>query len=104
MLFELTLIAASGDGHLADGLAEALTIIHDSGLPYQLTPSATCIEGSWEEVMPVVQRCHQRLRAISPHVFTRISVEDHEGVGDHLHRNLDAVAAKSERPLATAPR
>jgi uncharacterized protein YqgV (UPF0045/DUF77 family) len=26
---------------------------------YQLTPSYTCIEGEWEQVMPLVHQCHE---------------------------------------------
>jgi len=103
MLFELTLITTGGDGHLADELAEALAIIHDSHLPYQLTPSATCIEGSWDEVMPVIRQCHERLRTTSPHVFTSIRIEEHEGVEEYLRRNLSSVSDRADRPIATMP-
>jgi len=29
-------------------IAEVLRIVDDSGLPYQLTPAGTCIEGDWD--------------------------------------------------------
>jgi len=45
MLVELSILPLVGDGHLSDELAEVLKLIDSSGLSYQLTPTATCIEG-----------------------------------------------------------
>ena len=51
MLVELSILPLVGDGHLSDELAEVLELIDSYGLPYQLTPTATRIEGDWNEVM-----------------------------------------------------
>ena len=99
MLLEFSIIPLGGDTHVSHEIAEALKIIDESGLPYQLTPSATCIEGNWEEVMPVVQRCHMRLRQTCPHVITSIQIEDEEGAKDKLARNVASVEEKVGHPL-----
>src|SRR5204863_1534642 len=70
-----------------------------SGLPYVLTPSGTCIEGDWDEVMAVVRQCHERVRQSSPHVLTTIRIEDEEGARDQLTRNIASVEEKLGRPL-----
>jgi uncharacterized protein YqgV (UPF0045/DUF77 family) len=51
MLAELSIMPIGGDSHTSGKLAEILKLIDASGLPYQLTPTATCIEGKWEEIM-----------------------------------------------------
>ncbi len=58
MLFDFSIIPIGGDAHTSEELAEALKIVHESGLRYQLTPSGTCIEGEWDEVMKAY--CHQK--------------------------------------------
>ncbi|MEX0880406.1 MAG: MTH1187 family thiamine-binding protein [Thermoanaerobaculia bacterium] len=97
MLAELTIIPVGGDTHLAARIAEALKIVDASGLPYQLTPSGTCVEGEWDEIMPVVRLCHDRVRGLSPHVFTTIRIEDEEGERHKLTRNVSAVEERAGR-------
>ena len=99
MLVELTIIPVGRDAHTSDELAEALKLIDESGLRYELTPSATCLEGNWEEVMAVVRLCHERVRSRCPHVVTNIKIEDEEGATDKMTANVAAVEAKIGRPL-----
>ena len=99
MLVELSVMPIGGDSHTSRKLAEILKLIDASGLPYQLTPTATCIEGKWEEVMPIIRQCHNRVRQSSPHVITMIQIEDEEGADDKLRRNVASVEEKAGRPL-----
>jgi uncharacterized protein (TIGR00106 family) len=99
MLIELSIIPIGNNAHTSDELAEVLKMIDESGLPYQLTPSATCLEGTWTEVFPIIQRCHELVRTICPHVVTNIKVEDEEGAQHKLQTNVDSVERKAGRPL-----
>jgi len=40
-------------------VARAVRIIKESSLPYQIGPMATVIEGDWDEVMNVIDKCLQ---------------------------------------------
>lgn len=104
MLIELSVLPLGRDTHLSDEIAEALKIVDDSGLPYQLTPSGTCIEGEWDEVMTVVRRCHERMRQSSPHVVTTVRIEDDQGATDKLRRNVASVEEKAGRRLGRTER
>lgn len=99
MLVELSIIPVGGDSHMSDELAEALKLIDESGLRYELTPSATCIEGEWEEVMALVRRCHERVRSRCPHIVTTIKIEDEAGANDKLHANVASLEEKLGRTL-----
>ena len=99
MLVELSIIPVGAAANWSDELAEALKLIDASGLPYQLNPSSTCIEGDWDEVMALVKRCHDRARQSSRQVITMVKIEDEEGVRDQLTRNVAAVEEKAGRPL-----
>ena len=102
MLAEFSLFPLGGAPHISDELAEALTIVDRSGLPYQLTPTGTCLEGEWGEVMRVIRLCEQRMRQISPHVVTLIKIEDDQDAGPKLIRNVTSVEEKLGRPLSHA--
>lgn len=91
MLVQLEIVPVSGTTHLSDAIAKAVRIIDETDVPYALTPSGTCLEGTWDEVMPVIRRCHERLREDAPHVFTYIRIEDEEGAANKLRTNVRAI-------------
>ena len=99
MLVELSINPLGRGTHLSKDLGEILKIIDDSKLPYCLTPSGTCIEGDWEEVLRLVKRCHQQARALSSHVMTTLRIEDEEGATDKLNENIAAVERAAGRSL-----
>jgi uncharacterized protein YqgV (UPF0045/DUF77 family) len=101
MLVELSILPLVGDGHLSDELAEVLKLVDAYGLPYQLTPTATCIEGTWNETMELARQCHERVRSRSSHVVTMIKIEDEQGETDKLNRNVTSVEQKAGRSLSS---
>jgi uncharacterized protein (TIGR00106 family) len=98
MLFDLSIIPVGGDIHTSEEIGKALTVIEASGLPYQLTPVGTCIEGQWEQVMAVIKECHDRLRQSNSHLITTIKIEDDAGEEDNLSHNVASVARKAGLP------
>jgi uncharacterized protein (TIGR00106 family) len=102
MLFEISLIPVGGDVHMSDEISAALKVVDRSGLPYQLGPSSTCIEGEWDEAMQVIREAHAAARKHTKHVVTLIKVEDDEGQHDKLRSNVRSVEEKAGRPLDTA--
>jgi uncharacterized protein (TIGR00106 family) len=103
MLFELSIIPLGGDEHLSSRIAKILEIIDASGLPYLLTPMGTCIEGEWDEVMPLIQKCHAEARKESPHVVTTIKIGDEAGAKNKLTSNVTSVEAKVGKRLHRIP-
>lgn len=99
MLVELSIVPLGSNVRWSDQLAEALKLVDASGLPYMLTPSGTCIEGEWDELMTLARQCHERVRQASPHVLTSINIEDEEGGHEQLTRNIASVEEKLGRPL-----
>lgn len=100
MLAEISIVPLGRGEHLSAALAEVLDVVDRSGIRYKFTPSGTCVEGTWEEVMDVVGRAHARAREGSRHVFTTIRIEDEAGANDKLTRNVTSVEEKLGRQLA----
>lgn len=99
MLIALSIIPLGSGSSISDEIAAALEIIDESGLRYQLTPTGTCIEGAWDEVMPIVRRCHEQARKKTGHVVTTIKIEDETGVQDKLTHNIISIEKKAGRSL-----
>jgi uncharacterized protein (TIGR00106 family) len=99
MLVELSINPLGRGSHISSDLASILKLIDDSGLRYVLTPFGTCIEGEWDEVMPLIKTCHEQARKLSPHVMTTIRIEDEQGATDKLHENIASVERAAGREL-----
>lgn len=99
MLVELNINPLGRGTHLSHDLGEVLKVIDDAGVPYLLTPLGTCIEGEWDQVMPLIKRCHEMARSMSPHVFTTLRIEDEEGATNKIKENGASVEHAAGRSL-----
>ena len=61
VIVEFSIFPMDKGESLSPYVARALKTIQDSGLPYELNPMGTCVEGEWSEVMALVDRCFQAL-------------------------------------------
>ena len=53
-------MAPHGQGESVSAhVARILDVIDKSGIPYQLTPMGTILEGEWDEVFAAIRRCHE---------------------------------------------
>ena len=82
-------------------VARSLDIIDKSGLPYQLTPMGTIIEGEWAEVMAVVTACFERMRVDCDRIGTQIRIDYRAGPGGRIKSKVESVQQKVGRRLAT---
>jgi uncharacterized protein (TIGR00106 family) len=94
--FSVTPLGA-GDS-VGELVADAVRIVRESGLPNETNAMFTNIEGEWDEVMTVIQRCVQAVAARSPRVSVVIKVDYRPGATDALHGKVETV----ERELGRA--
>ena len=99
MLVEFSIIPLGESVHLSGPIAEVLRLVDASGLPYELTPAGTCVEGGWDEVMSLLKQCHEHVRRTSMRVIWLIKIDDEENSHDKLHSHVAAVEEKVGRPL-----
>ena len=79
MMVELSILPVGKDVHLGKYIAEAVKIVHESGIEYRLTPMGTLLIGDWESVMKVVRTCHEAVRQHCDRVVTKIKIDDLKG-------------------------
>lgn len=103
MLAELSIIPLNRDTHISDEVAAVVELVAASGLRYQLTPSGTCIEGEWDEVMNVIRQCHAEARDRAEHVVTMIKIEDEAGADNQLMSNVRSVQEKVGGEVRVSP-
>ncbi len=82
-------------------LAKVMRLIDDSGLDYRVGPMGTAVEGSWDQVMRLIKRCHQAMLAQAPRVLTSVAIDDRKGAADRLEGKVASAVRKAGRPLRT---
>ncbi|MDD5333942.1 MAG: MTH1187 family thiamine-binding protein [Rhodoferax sp.] len=82
-------------------VARILDIVDKSGLPYQLTPMGTIIEGEWDQVFAVVTDCFRSLEADCPRIGTQIKIDYRAGTSSRMKSKVEAVETLLGRKLST---
>jgi uncharacterized protein (TIGR00106 family) len=78
-------------------VARAVAVIRASGLAHELTPMGTCIEGEWEEVLPVVDACFRAVAEDSDRVYLTMKADWRRGRAGGLAGKTASVEAKLAR-------
>ena len=80
--------------HSSTDIAEIMDILAASGLSYDLGAMSTCLEGSWEELMPVLQKCHAHLMSKHTRVISYIKIDDKKEQNYSLKDRIKVVQHK----------
>ena len=101
VLLEFSMAPSTQGESMSSYVARSLDIVDKSGLPYQLTPMGTIIEGEWAEVMAVVTACFEAMRTDCNRIGTHIKIDYRAGPGGRMTSKVDSVQQKLGRKLST---
>lgn len=91
VIADICVIPTTGSISLRREIARAHAILRDTGLPVQLHPFGTVIEGDYDVVMAAVKRIHEELHAGgAPRITTTIKLGSRT---DKAQTAADKVAA-----------
>jgi uncharacterized protein YqgV (UPF0045/DUF77 family) len=77
-------------------------ILEASGLPYQVWPLGTCVEGDWDGVMAVIRRCQQVAAEGHEHVVTHITLDECKTEPHRLREMVRGVTEQFDRRVPHA--
>ena len=80
-------------------VARSLDIIDKSGVPYRLNPMGTVLEGEWEQVFAVVQKCYERMKKDSNRISCTIKVDYRKNHSGRLQSKVASVEKKLKRSV-----
>ena len=102
MLFQLTMFPTTKSGRApssSKAVARVINIIDRSGLPYKLGPMSTTIEGSWEKVIPLINKARLSLRREYPRLYINITIDDRKGATGRLTGKIKSVEKRLDRKV-----
>ena len=84
----------TGTPSFSSHVTEAVEAIERSGLPYQVTPTATVIEGSVEQLLHIAGAIHQTaLEHGTQRVITHMTIDHRLDKSTNLAQPMEAVDA-----------
>ncbi len=101
VLLEFSMSPMNKGESVSTYVARSLDIIDKSGLPYQLTPMGTIIEGEWDQVMAVVTACFKAMSSDCERIGTHIKIDYRAGPCGRIKSKVASVEDKLGRKLKT---
>jgi len=101
VLLEFSMSPHGQGESLSAHVARIIDVIDKSGVPYQLTPMGTILEGEWDVVTGVVTACFQALAADCPRIGMNVKVDYRAGTESRMRSKVDKVEAHLGRKLRT---
>jgi len=88
-------ISPIGKGEsLSSCIAEVFALIERSGLPYEHHAMGTNIEGSWDDVMGLINACRRLMHVHADRVSISIKIDDRKGVSEGLAHKVASAKKK----------
>ncbi|MDX1708813.1 MAG: MTH1187 family thiamine-binding protein [Desulfobacterales bacterium] len=94
VIVEFSIFPMDKGESLSPYVARALKLIQDSGLPYELNPMGTCVEGDWGEVMALVDRCFQALEKDCNRINLSLKADYRKGPAGRMESKKVSVKEK----------
>jgi uncharacterized protein (TIGR00106 family) len=101
VLLEFAMTPGGKGESVSEYVARILDIVDRSGVPYQLTPMGTILEGDWEQVMGVVGACFHALQADCARIGMNLKVDYRTGPAGRLKSKTAKIEERLGRMLAT---
>lgn len=92
-LLEISVIPiGTNTASFSSSVVDAVKLIKESGLPYQITPTATIIEGETSKLLEVAEAIHNNVIASGVNrVVTNISIDERMDKSINMEQQIDIV-------------
>jgi len=101
VLLEFAMSPQGRGESLSADVARVLDVIDKSGVPYQLTPMGTILEGDWDQVMAVVTACFKTLQTDCQRIGMNLKMDYRAGSSSRLRSKIAKVEQHLGRKLKT---
>ena len=99
MLVEFSIIPIGKGSSIGDDIAKVLKIVDGSKLPYKINPMGTVVEGSWDDVVRLIKKCHNTVMKNSERIITTISIDDRKGKPSRIEEKVRSVEKRLGKTL-----
>ena len=94
VIVEFSIFPMDKGESLSPYVARAFELIQDSGLPCELNPMGTCVEGEWQEVMALVDQCFRALEIDCNRINLSLKADYRKGPAGRMKAKVASVKGK----------
>jgi uncharacterized protein (TIGR00106 family) len=98
MIAEFSVTPIGAGVSVGEHVAKAVQIVHDSGLKYELNPMGTVVEGTWDDVMAVIKRCHDELLRDCERLSVLVKIDSRRGRQPSMEEKVRSVVERLSSP------
>jgi len=99
MLIQFSMFPVGKKESASTEVARIIDLIDKSGLPYRTSSMSTVVEGDWDEIMPLINKCRLRLRRTSGRIYMALTMDDRQGAKNRLTGKVRSLEKKLGRKL-----
>ena len=98
-LMEFSMIPLDKGSSFSQYVAEILSVVDESGLDYRLNPMGTVVEGTWEDLLKLLNRCFNTLEKDCNRISLQVKFDYRRGVSGAIEGKLRSVESAACRPF-----
>lgn len=99
MLIQFAIFPTGRGESISAEVAKVIDIIDKSGLPYKTSAMSTVIEGEWDEIMPLINKCRLALKTDNSRVYMVLTMDDREAARNRLSGKVKSIEEKLKRNI-----
>ena len=99
MIVQFSIVPLGKGPGIGDDVAKVLRIVDNSGLSYRITPMSTIVEGSWDDVMALIKKCHSIVMKSGERVVTSITIDDRKRRKNMMEEKIRSVEKRLGKSL-----
>ncbi|MEN8264101.1 MAG: MTH1187 family thiamine-binding protein [Nitrospirota bacterium] len=99
MIVQFSIVPLGKGPGIGDDVAKVLKIVDNSGLSYKITPMGTVVEGSWDDVMRLIKKCHSLVMKNGERVVTSITIDDRKRRKNMMEEKIRSVEKRLGKSL-----
>jgi uncharacterized protein (TIGR00106 family) len=89
-----------GKGESVSGeVSKIIDLIDKSGLPYRLSAMSTVVEGDWDSIMTLINKCRLRMRRNNNRIYMVLTMDDRKGAKNRIVGKPKAIEKKLKRKI-----
>jgi uncharacterized protein (TIGR00106 family) len=100
VLMEFSMAPVGQGESVSAQVARVIDLIDRSGLPYQLTPMGTIVEGEWEQVTDLLTHCFKLLQAEFSRIGVHVKIDYRDAPAGRLQSKTKSVERHLGRKLS----
>lgn len=99
VLLEFAMFPTDKGESVSKYVSQVIDTIDKSGITYKLTPMGTILEGTWEEVMAVVNACFKVLEPQANRIYSSLKVDYRAGEESRMTSKTDKIKSILNRDI-----